>query len=121
VVAYDNMSGIPPWLLGGLCRLATGGGFATRELYTDSDEVLLDLTRPLILNGIDHLAERPDLADRALILNLPRIEDTARKEEKEVYEAYERERPLILGALLTAISDALARLPEVNLAQTTDG
>lgn len=115
VVAYDNLSGIPPWLSDALCRLATGGGFSTRELYTDTDEVILDLTRPVILNGIDHLAERPDLADRAIILNLPRIEETARRDEAELYMAYEQECPHILGALFTAISAALARLPEVRL------
>ena len=70
VISYDNLSSIPHWLSDGLCRLATGGGFSTRELYTDTDEVILDVTRPVILNGIDHLAERPDLADRAIILNL---------------------------------------------------
>jgi hypothetical protein len=115
VVAYDNLSGIQQWLSDGLCRLATGGGFSTRELYTDTDEVILDLTRPVILNGIDHLAERPDLADRAIFLNLPHIEETARRDEAELFTAYERERPYILGALFTAVSVALASLPEVRL------
>jgi hypothetical protein len=32
--ALDNLSGIKPWLSDALCRLATGGGFATRELYS---------------------------------------------------------------------------------------
>ena len=63
VISYDNLSGIPPWLSDALCRLATGGGFSTRELYTDSDEVFFDAMRPVILNGIDHMAERADLAD----------------------------------------------------------
>jgi hypothetical protein len=117
VVAYDNLSSIPQWLSDALCRLAAGGGFSTRELYTDTEEVILDLTRPVILNGIDHLAERPDLADRAIVLNLPRIEETARRDETQLYTAYELERPLILGGLLTAISAALARLPEVRLAR----
>jgi len=115
VVAYDNVSGIPQWLSDALCRLATGGGFSTRELYTDTEEVILDLTRPVILNGIDHLAERPDLADRAIILNLPHIEETARRDEAELYAAYERERPQILGALFTVVSAALACLHEVRL------
>src|SRR5207249_4833322 len=70
VVAYDNLSGVTPWLSDGLCRLATGGGFSTRELYTDSEEVFFDAKRPIILNGIDHLAERADLAERAVILCL---------------------------------------------------
>src|SRR5262249_52876504 len=30
VLAFDNLSGLPPWLSDGLCRLATGSGFATR-------------------------------------------------------------------------------------------
>ena len=115
VVAYDNLSGIPQWLSDAFCRLSTGGGFSTRELYSDTEEVILDLTRPVILNGIDHLAERPDLADRAIILNLPRIDDTARRDEAELYKTYEQERPQILGALFSGVCAALARLPEVRL------
>ena len=37
VVALDNLSDLRPWLSDALCRLATGGGFSTRELYTDND------------------------------------------------------------------------------------
>lgn len=115
VVAYDNLSGVPQWLSDALCRLATGGGFSTRELYTDTDEVILDLTRPVILNSIDHLAERADLADRAIVLNLPRIDDSARRDEAQLYVEYERERPQILGALFDALSAALARFPGTTL------
>jgi hypothetical protein len=117
VIAYDNLSGIPQWLSDALCRLATEGGFSTRELYTDTEEVILDLTRPVILNGIDHLTERPDLADRAIILQLPRIDEAARRDEEQLYAWYERDRPQILGALFTAISAALTCLPEVKLSR----
>lgn len=115
VVAFDNLSGIPQWLSDALCRLATGGGFSTRELYTDSDQVFFDAERPVILNGIDHLAERADLADRAVTIMVPRIEDSARRDEAELYAEFERELPGILGALFTAVSAALARLPETKL------
>jgi hypothetical protein len=115
IVAYDNLSGVPQWLSDALCRLATGGGFSTRELYTDTDEVILDLTRPVILNSIDHLAERADLADRAIVLNLPRIDDSARRDEAQLYVEYEREQPNILGALFDALSAALVRFPETKL------
>jgi hypothetical protein len=117
VMAYDNLSGIPPWLSDALCRLATGGGFSTRELYTDSDEVVFDAMRPVILNGIDHLADRADLADRALILQLPRIESKDRRDEREIYAVFERELPRILGALYTAISVALATVDHVTLTE----
>jgi hypothetical protein len=66
VLALDNLSGLSPWLSDALCRLASGGGFAARQLYTDQEEVLFDVARPLILNGIDDVIARPDLADRAL-------------------------------------------------------
>jgi hypothetical protein len=46
VVNLDNLSRIPTWLSDCPCRLATGGGFATRELYTNDDEVLFDAQRP---------------------------------------------------------------------------
>ena len=46
LVAFDNISHLPHWLSDALCRLATGGGFATRELYTDFDEALFDALRP---------------------------------------------------------------------------
>jgi len=32
VLAFDNVSGLPAWLSDTLCRLATGGGFAVRQL-----------------------------------------------------------------------------------------
>src|SRR5262249_18401328 len=52
VLAFDNISDLPAWLSDGLCRLATGSGFATRELYSDDDEVIFVATRPIIVNGI---------------------------------------------------------------------
>src|ERR1035437_726529 len=115
VTAYDNLSGIQHWLSDALCRLATGGGFSTRELYTDSDEVIFDAMRPVILNGIDHLAERADLAERSLILHLPRIASSDRKDERELYRSFERDLPQILGALYTALSVALSRIDHVAL------
>src|SRR4051812_24399748 len=34
VLAFDNVSGLPAWISDTLCRLATGGGFAVRQLYS---------------------------------------------------------------------------------------
>jgi hypothetical protein len=33
VLAFDNVSGLPIWIADTLCRLATGGGFAVRQLF----------------------------------------------------------------------------------------
>ncbi len=115
VVGYDNLSAIPRWLSDALCRLATGGGFATRELYTDTDEALFDFQRPVILTGIEELAVRGDLADRSLLVDLAALDDTARRDEASFWTAYEAAQPRLLGALLDATSTALRRLPEVRL------
>lgn len=113
--AFDNLSRMPMWLSDGLCRLATGGGFATRELYTDGEEVLFDAQRPVILTGIEEVATRPDLLDRTLILNLPSIPEERRRVESAFWREFDAARPLILGALLDAVSAALRNESRVNL------
>ena len=46
VLAFDNISGaLPSWTSDTLCRLATGGGFAKRQLYSDADETIFDACR----------------------------------------------------------------------------
>ena len=115
VLAFDNVSGLPAWISDTLCRLATGGGFAVRQLYTDQDEVLFDATRPVILNGIEDIVTRPDLADRALFLTLEPIPEERRRPEAELWAAFEAERPRILGALLDAVAKGLAELPRTKL------
>jgi hypothetical protein len=115
VLAFDNVSGLPAWISDTLCRLATGGGFAVRQLYTDQDEVLFDATRPVILNGIEDIVTRPDLADRAVFLTLEPIPEERRRPEAELWAAFEAERPRILGVLLDAVVEGLKRLPETHL------
>src|SRR5207249_4156298 len=55
ILAIDNLSRLPLWLSDALCSLSTGGGFATRALYTDGDEKTFEPQRPTILNGIDEV------------------------------------------------------------------
>jgi hypothetical protein len=115
VLAFDNVSGLPAWISDTLCRLATGGGFAVRQLYTDQDEVLFDAARPVILNGIEDIVTRPDLADRSVFLRLEPIPEERRRPEAELWAAFEAERPRILGALLDGVVQGLKRLPETHL------
>ena len=115
VLAYDNLSAITPWLSDGLCRLSTGGGSAARRLYSDADEVVIEATRPLILNGIEPFVTRGDLADRSVILHLPAIPASKRQPETTVLAEFERNSPRILGAILDALATGIAALPEVRL------
>ncbi|MFI5300818.1 MAG: hypothetical protein ACHREM_22275 [Polyangiales bacterium] len=113
VLAYDNLSGLAPAMSDALCRIATGGGLSSRQLFTDSDEVVLDFSRPMVINGIDDLATRPDLAERALLISLPRIEKADREDEATFWKRFEAAAPRILGALLDGVSAALANVDSV--------
>ncbi len=115
MLCFDNLSGLRPWFSDALCRLSSGGGFSARELYTDSEEVLFNATRPVILNGIDDIATRQDLIDRSLVLTLPPIPEEKRQLEACVWAKFNEARPKILGALLDAVSMALKRFDDVKL------
>jgi len=115
VLAYDNLSGLRGDMSDALCTLATGGGFATRELYTDDEEKLFDAIRPIMINGIEDVASRSDLIDRCICLTLPTIPEENRKEEEELRREFEAIRPRILGALLDCVSFGLRNKDKTKL------
>jgi hypothetical protein len=115
LLAFDNLSDVPAWLSDALCRLASGGSFATRQLYTDSDEVLFQAARPAILNGIEDVVTRADLADRTIFLTLPYVPEAGRRAESDIWREFELARPRLLGALLDVMTHGLRMLPAVRL------
>src|SRR5262249_44786496 len=115
IIGFDNLSSLPDWFSDALCRLATGGGFSTRELFTDAEEKIFEAQRPCLLTSIEDLASRGDLLERAIVLRLPRIADSDRRTEREFWMAFEAAYPKLLGAALTALSGALANVGQVRL------
>ena len=115
VLNYDNLSALPYWLSDAFCRLATGGGLSTRQLYTDMDEIIFEATRPLLLNGIDDLAAREDLADRALIVSMSPISEDCRRSETALQKQFEADAPRILGGLLNVLSASLSNIGTVSV------
>ncbi|MDX2231339.1 MAG: hypothetical protein NW220_17005 [Leptolyngbyaceae cyanobacterium bins.349] len=114
VLVYDNLSYLSAEKSDALCRISTGGGFSTRTLCTDSGETVFEYIRPQIITGIDSLAERGDLLERALLVKLHRISEEKRLTEHELHAKLEQLKPRVLGALLTALSQTLKVLPTVN-------
>src|SRR5207245_1249553 len=104
-----------PWLSDAFCRLATGGGFATRKLYENREEEIFEAVRPVMLNGIADLAERADLISRAIVLTLPTIADADRRDEATMWAEFDRAQPALLGALYDAVSVALCHVDGVTL------
>ena len=91
-----------------LCRLSTGGAFATRTLFTDRGETKFEAMRPTVLTGIGGIVTRGDLLECAVILHLPPV--TCRRTEREFWSEFEKARPKLLGAIFNAVSNTLSRL-----------
>ena len=109
------MSHLPEELADAACRLATGGGFGGRELYSDHDEAIFDATRPMVFNAIPDLgAARPDFLDRAVIVEFLDMKPEMRRDEAQFWREFEQVRPRILGALLDAAAAGLRNLPNVS-------
>jgi hypothetical protein len=98
-----------------LCRLATGGSFAVRRLYTDDEEVLFEASRPILLNGIEDVISRADLGDRAIVLTSTPIADADRRPEADLWRQFEIARPGTLGALLDGMVHGLRANNQVDL------
>ncbi|MGB9112010.1 MAG: hypothetical protein WCF24_04705 [Acidimicrobiales bacterium] len=109
VLAYDNLSQIPPWLSDALCRISTGAGFATRRMYRDDEEIIFFARRPVMLNGIEELGTRGDLLDRMLLVMLPPISEGDREDEKSFWDRFERAWPRLMGSVFDAVSLALRK------------
>ncbi|MGD9842901.1 MAG: hypothetical protein AB7F79_06460 [Steroidobacteraceae bacterium] len=113
ITSYENISHLSAPMQDAFCVLATGGGYAKRKLYTDSDESIINVKRPVVLNGISVAVTAQDLVDRTLSIETPVI--TARQETTDLWGLFEANHGLLLGGLLEVMAEALAKLPAMKL------
>jgi hypothetical protein len=114
IQAFENVSRLSDLMSDHLCRLATGGGIRTRALFKDTDETLLGMARPIMLEGIANFVTRPDLMDRSIIFAAEPLSN--RKTERVLHAEFERRRPRIFGALLDRLVIGIRQLPDTHLA-----
>jgi hypothetical protein len=113
-VLLDNLSRLKDDMSDALSRCVTGEGFSKRELYSDDDDVLYAFRRCVGLNGINLVVSKADLLDRALLFSLERVPDAARRTEAEFWAAFETDKGLLLGALFTVLSRAMAEVGRIQ-------
>ena len=118
VLSFENVSHLSGELQDQMCVMATGGGFSRRTLFTNGEESLFSLKRPIILNGITPLISRPDLLDRSILLELERIQE--RKSRDHLGQSFLKERSLIFSGLLELLVRVLAELPELKFQREKD-
>src|ERR671914_466598 len=105
------------WGADTLCRLVTGEADSKRRLYTDDEDVIIELRRAILLNGINVPTDRGDVLDRSLVVELERIPDGERRTEEELWEEFEGKRPKLLGALFGVLAEAMALKPSLKLSR----
>ena len=108
---------MPQLLSDALFAVSTGGGFKSRTLYTDGEQTIFDVARPIILNGIPQCVESSDLLSRALIAEQPMIADEDRREEAELDAQYEAVKGRVFGGILDCLSNGLKNYPTTHLAK----
>jgi hypothetical protein len=116
-VMFDNLSSLSDPASDTACRLVTGEADSKRKLYTDDEDVIVELRRAVLFNGINVPTERGDVLDRMLPVELERIPDGERRTEEELWERFEVEHPKLLGALFEVLSQAIARKPSLKLSR----
>ncbi|MDP9439778.1 MAG: hypothetical protein M3P49_13730 [Actinomycetota bacterium] len=109
VVMLDNTRHMPNAASDILCRLVTGEADSKRSLYTNDDDFIYEMRRSIILNGINNPLDQADARDRALPVELERIEEY--KAEEDLWEEFDAERPELLGAMFATLAAAMRIRP----------
>jgi len=116
LLVFDNVRKLSMDLSDAFCRIATGGGYRTRALYTNDEETLIHVTKPCILNGIDDVASQPDLVSRCILMDLPVI--TTRRTEEELNSTFAASHGAIFAGLMDTLSKTLSELDNITEAPT---
>lgn len=115
VLCYDNMRGFKVTMADNLCMAATGGAISNRALYTDGDLSVQYLHVALVLNGIHHFINQPDLAQRCVPINTLTLTEDKRQSEGTMLKSLQVDMPVIFRGLLDLIADIFRHLPEAEI------
>jgi hypothetical protein len=118
IVAFDNISYLPPWLADALCRLATGAELGGRALYSDFDEQVFSACRPVIFNGVPDVVGQSDLADRCVQSKTRK--PAQRVSEEDFWRTFRAEWPRHLGVVLDLLSAVLRHWEQAGALVTED-
>jgi hypothetical protein len=114
-VSFENMSSASARMQDKLCVIATGGGQAGRELYTNFDETTMRALNPIIINGINPIITAGDLADRAIRIHVPKLDSRKIRQESEISEAYAEAQPAIFNGVLDVFVKAIGMIDSIHI------
>ncbi len=118
VVCYNNLSRISNEAQDAMCNLSTGGGYASRKLYTNDEETTYEAKRPVLINGINAVATQADLVSRTVRLECPPLGQSGKRlDDRELADIFDNHASRALGFLLDTFVSALAILPSISLVE----
>jgi hypothetical protein len=103
-IPFDNVTHIHTEVSDTLCQAVTGGTLSNRRLYTNNDLNTIRYKNSVAVNGIHLRKLKPDLRDRAIIFDMERIDDFARRTETEIEERFNKLLPELLKRIFDIIS-----------------
>lgn len=111
---FDNIRKIPTDYSDTLCTAITGGTVVKRQLYSDRDEVLLNLHNIVVLNGIGIFPSESDLAERMLYFELKKIASLDAVSDYDLKNRFSEYRSKILGCIFDILAKATLRIKNLK-------
>lgn len=112
---FDNLSNLKVPMSDALARASTGDSFSRRKIYTVDDSIYFRIQQPIGLTSISQIIVKPDLLDRAILINLKPISSEQRTTDSDLWEPFEASKPQILGAIFDVLAKAMQLYPNIQL------
>jgi len=105
--AFDNITGFNQKISDRFCRVVTGLGVSKRQLYKDTDEIILTMIRKIILNGIAPSLDYPDLRDRCIFYESTPIDEDKRLTLEEFNMEIVKIKPGVIDQIFMILVTAI--------------
>ncbi len=113
LLTLDNASSLPKDASDLLCSAVTGASTIKRKLFTDNDVSVVSFKNCILLNGITINNIKSDLYDRAIMLEMQRLQGLY-KSNNELYPGFEKILPSIMREIFFTLSKALTVYQDIN-------
>ena len=114
-VSFDNVSYINSDQSDEISKAITGSGSQKRALFTNADTYTTTFKRAIAINGVNNVLWKTDLIDRALCIELERINPLKRLEERVIERQFRELKPKILYDIFIILSKTLSTYPDIKL------
>jgi hypothetical protein len=108
LMGWDNLSSIPDEVSDWLCSTVTGNQDERRVLWSTSTVQVIPYMRTGVITGVGIRSFKPDLLERLVKVQFDRLPADGKRAHAELNDEFALRHARILGALLDAVSIALA-------------